>query len=556
MLVELVVENYAVVERLRVRFHRGLNLLTGETGSGKSLVVDALGLLFGGRGSAEMVRTGAERARISGVFEVPDPAALRTALDAAGIELEDGELLLEREILPNGKSRAFAASRPVTASLLREIAPLLGDIHGQHDQQALFAADSQLDMLDAFAGDAAALEETARVYREWHACARELEALDQAERDKLRLADLWKFQLREIESADLKPGEDAALAQERLVLQNVSKLEEHANVAYNALYDSPEAATGQVRLALRRLEELGRIDASLHETVEALKPAAIALEEASHTLRGYLSKLEADPARLEQVESRLAAIEKLKRKYGASLPEILGFLEEVRAQLDALESANERRTKLIQEQQRLATLFQTAAAKLSGQRSDAARKLERNVEKELKSLAMERTVFRIQFAAAEWSAGGCDAISFLVSPNVGEEPKPLDKIASGGEASRIALALKTCIATGKTGAVPRSLVFDEVDAGIGGRAGEAVGRRLKQLSLHSQVLCVTHLPQVAGFADHHYAVEKREVNGRTVVVIDELSPADRTREIGRMLSGEQLTTEALKNAEQLIRHSS
>ncbi len=305
-------------------------------------------------------------------------------------------------------------------------------------------------------------------------------------------------------------------------------------------------------------KSFARIDASLQETVDSLKPAAIAVEEASHTLRDYLSKLEADPERLEQVESRLAGIEKLKRKYGSDIDEILRFFEEVRAQINAVETAGERREQLKKDQEQAGRRVSIRSCKTHGTAQESAHKLEKRVETELKSLAMERTVFRIRFSPAEWSERGADAIAFLVSPNIGEEPKPLDKVASGGEVSRIALALKTCIggAPGQSLAAPRTLVFDEVDAGIGGRAGEAVGRRLKQLSLESQVLCVTHLPQIAGFADHHYAVEKRELNGRTVAVMEELKGEARTREIGRMLSGEQLTPEALKHAEQLIKHSS
>jgi DNA repair protein RecN (Recombination protein N) len=529
-----------------------LNLLTGETGSGKSIVVDALGLLFGGRASAEMVRTGAERARISGLFEAPQMPGFHALLASAGIELEEGELLLEREVLSNGKSRSFAASRPVTAALLRELAGFLGDIHGQHDQQMLFSPAAQLEMLDAFAGCQDLLAETSAAYRRWCASTAGIEELDRAEKEKLRLADLWNFQKREIENAALRAGEDAALEQERRVLKNVSKLEEHANAAYAALYDSPEAALARARLALRHVDELCRIDASLQEAADLLKPAVISMEEASLALRSYLSKLEADPARLEAVESRLAAIEKLKRKYGAGLEEILRFLEEVRAQIEAVETAGERREKLRLEREKAAADFESAAARLGEARRAAARKLEKKVETELKSLAMERTVFRIGLSAAEWSERGADAILFLVSPNLGEEPRPLDKVASGGEISRLALALKTSVAP-KPGSAPLTLVFDEIDSGIGGRAGEAIGRRLKRLAAHSQVLCVTHLPQVAGFADHHYSVEKREVKGRTVASIGELIGDARTREIGRMLSGEKLTQEALKHAEQLIR---
>lgn len=548
MLLELHVENYAVVEKVRVRFHPGLNVLTGETGSGKSIVVDALGLLFGGRASSDMLRSGAERARISGIFEAP--AGASALLADSGIELEDEELLVEREILAGGKSRAFVANRPVTAALLRDLAPHLGDIHGQHDQQRLFAADAQLELLDAFAGSR--LDRIAALFAEWRACSTELAELERNEGEKLRLLDLWSFQRNEIESARLKPGEDAELESERRVLQNVTRLMESANTAYGALYDAPESASAQVRLALKRIEELCRIDESLASLVETLRPAQIAVDEASSTLRDYLGRLEADPDRLEEVESRLASIDKLKRKYGATTDQILAFLAEVKASIDAVESATERRAAIERKRAELAAEYEKAAAKLTAARVKAAGALAEKVQGELKSLAMERTTFQIRVTPASWSAAGADAVAFYVSANVGEEPRPMEKVASGGELSRIALALKTCVTNG---AAARTLVFDEVDAGIGGTAAESVGRRLKTLAARNQVLCVTHLAQIAGFADHHYSVEKREDRGRTVAELQELTGDMRTREIGRMLAGQRLTPEALKHAEQLIRFS-
>ncbi len=560
MLLELVVENYAVVERLRVQFHAGLNLLTGETGSGKSIVVDALGLLLGSRASADMVRTGEARARVAGIFDVREHAAVRRLLEPAGLEVEDGELLIEREILAGGKSRAYVGSRPVAASLLRELAPHLADIHGQHDQQLLFSSDSQRDLLDAFAGHRDLLDRAAGIYREWRAAAAELDELERGEQEKLRLLDLWSFQRKEIETAALEPEEDAALENERRVLQNVQRLEEAATIAYSAIYDSPESAVSLARAAARRLDELCRIDASLEPLREHLKAADLSLQEVAYGLRDYLSGLEANPGRLEEIESRLAAIDKLKRKYGQTIPEILAFLDAVRRDLAAVEHAGERIEQLRAARDRLAAQFAAVAADLTARRSAAARKLEKRVEAELAGLAMERTVFRIDLSPAEWSAEGADRVSFLVSPNLGEEPRPLEKVASGGEISRIALALKTClaapVAAGAAAAksrMVRTLVFDEVDTGVGGSAAEGIGRRLKKLAAANQVLCVTHLPQVASFADHHYRVEKQESRGRTVAVIEELDAAARAREVGRMLSGHKLTPEALKHAEQMIK---
>jgi DNA repair protein RecN (Recombination protein N) len=554
VLLELVVENYAVVERLRIRFHAGLNLLTGETGSGKSLVVDALGLLLGGRASAETIRTGESRARVAGIFDVRDDAPIRRLLEPAGLEIEEGELLVEREILGGGKSRAFVGSRPVSVALLKDLAPHLADIHGQHEQQLLFTPDAQRDMLDAFAGHRELLDRAAVTYHEWRAAAAELEELEHSEQEKLRLLDLWSFQRQEIDGAALKPDEEESLENERRVLQNVQRLQETAGTAYAAVYDSPESALSLTRAAAKRLEELCRIDSSLEGLREHLKSADLSLQEVSYALRDYLSRLEANPGRLEEVETRLAAIDRLKRKYGRSIAEILSFLEDVGRQIASVEHTGERMEELRQERKRLAADFDKLAAELTGRRGSAARKLEKRVEAELAQLAMERTVFRIAITPAPWSAEGADRIDFLVSPNLGEEPRPLEKVASGGEISRLALALKTCLTAPRT-AVVRTLVFDEVDAGVGGSAAEGIGRRLKKLAAANQVLCVTHLPQIAAFADHHYRVEKQESKGRTAAVVEELDSSARTREIGRMLSGQKLTPEALKNAEQLIRLS-
>jgi DNA repair protein RecN (Recombination protein N) len=554
MLQELVVENYAVVERLRIHFHSGLNLLTGETGSGKSIVVDALGLLLGGRASADMVRTGESRARVAGIFDVRDHTAIRRILEPAGLEIEEDELLVEREIVASGKSRAFVGSRPVAISLLKELAPHLGDIHGQHDQQLLFVADAQRDMLDTFAANRDALDRAAALYEEWRSTAAELEELECSEQEKLRLLDLWSFQRKEIESAALAPEEDAGLDTERRVLQNVQKLEEAANVAYAAVYDAPESAVSLTRTAARRVDELCRIDPSLEAVREQLKAADLSLQEAAYALRDYLGRLEANPGRLEEVEIRLAAIDRLKRKYGVSIAEILSFLEDVRRRISAVEHAGERMEELRREQKRVAGEFEKQAAELTARRMSAARKLEKKVEAELAALAMAGTVFRVAINPTPWSAYGADRVDFLVSPNLGEEPRPLEKVASGGEISRIALALKTCLAMPRNGP-PRTLVFDEVDAGVGGSAAEGVGRRLKKLAANNQVLCVTHLPQIASFADHHYLVEKRESKGRTEATVEELDGAARTREVGRMLSGQKLTPEALKHAEQLIKMS-
>ncbi len=380
--------------------------------------------------------------------------------------------------------------------------------------------------------------------------------MNKNEQEKLRLLDLWSFQRKEIEGVQPRSGEDAELETDRKILQNVTKLQESAGVAFTALYDAPDSATTQLKTALKRLDELVRIDDSLAETVVNLKQAAVQVDEAAYGLRDYLGKLEGDPARLDKVEARLDALDKLKRKYGKTIDDVLAFHADVARRVDEVENAGAHREQLEKQRAEAATRFEKVAGDLSEKRTRAAAALSKQVESELKGLMMGGTQFQITVSKGPWTSTGIDEIAFLVSPNKGEELKPLEKIASGGELSRIALALKTAATDDSTAKAHHgisTLVFDEVDAGVGGAAAAAVGKRLKLLSKANQVICVTHLAQIAGFADHHYSVAKKEKKGRVSTEIDELNQSDRAREIGRMLSGENITPEALKQAEQLMR---
>jgi DNA repair protein RecN (Recombination protein N) len=511
-----------------------------------------LGLLLGARASADMIRSGEDRARVSGIFDAP-PGALQVLL-AAGFDAEPaGELIIDREILANGESRAFVNNRPASVGLLRDLASSLGDIHGQHDQQLLFEPAAQLALLDGFACAAADVARVSEIFAEWKRTKDEISTLEAGDQEKLRLLDLWQFQRREIENAALRSGEDAELEAERRIQQNAGKLLETANAAWEALYESPESAWATSRTVAKKLDELARIDAAMEPVRQTLEPALIALQDVAFSLRDYLGRVEANPARLDEIENRLAALDKLKRKYGSSIEGILEFYADVCRRIDEVETAGERLEKLRAELARLSSAYEKAAAVLTARRVKAGATLAARVEAELKPLAMERAVFRIQLEPAAWSETGADRVVFLVSANVGEEPKPMERIASGGELSRITLALKTCLVDSTPAAILRTLVFDEIDTGIGGRAAEGVARRLKKLAAQNQVLCVTHLPQIASFADHHYRVGKFERAGRTVAEISELPPADSAEEIGRMLSGQKLTPEALRNAEELIR---
>ncbi len=547
------VENYAVVEQARIRFQDGLNVLTGETGSGKSIVVDSLALLLGARASAEMVRSGETRARVSGIFSVAAVPEVNRLLTEAGIESDsEEELIVEREIAANGKSRAFVANRPVTTAFLRQLAPALADIHGQNEQQLLFTTAAERDLLDEYARAGQLREEVAGAYARWRELETKLAELNENEQEKLRLLDLWTFQRKEIDAVQPRSGEDAELEAERKILQNVTRLQENATAAFEMLYEAPESATTQMRQALKRLDDLARIDESLAETAGTLRQASVLIDEAAYALRDYLGRLEGDPNRLEDVENRLAALDRLKRKYGSSLEQVLAFRDDVARRIDEVENASERRAELEKQRAAAAEQFEKLAGELSRMRNAAGARLSKQVESELKSLAMAGTRFQVVVKPGNRTAAGVDDIEFLVAPNRGEELKLMEKIASGGELSRIALALKTAIGDADQHEGIHTLVFDEVDAGVGGAAAAAVGKRLKALSRRNQVICVTHLAQIAGFADHHFAVSKREKKGRVTTAIEELQPEERAREIGRMLSGEQITPEALRQAEQLM----
>ena len=562
MLLELDIENYAVVDKLRVRFDRGLNLLTGETGSGKSIVVDALSLLLGARATADVIRPGHKQARVSGVFEAADSAELQELLASTALELDEGELIVDREVRDSGKSRAYVNGRVVTLAVLRELAPLLGDIHGQHEQQNLFSARAQLNMLDSFAKTSELAGQVGAHHASWRKLGKRLEELRGNEQEKLRLLDLYSFQHREIEDAKLAPDEEAKLEQERLLLGNLEQVQQAAASAYDRIYDSSVSAAAQLKAARRAIEDLARFESSFQTIAETLDSSQASIEDAAFELRGFLDRLEPNPGRLNEIEDRLDLIHRLKRKYGGTIEEVLRYGEDAGRRLDELRSSDAAIAQAEEEQQQAAEDYQKHSGTLSKRRRDAAHDLEPRVEQELAELAMERSRFQVAFepvkaGTAGWSAQGIDRIRFLVSANPGQPPLPLARVASGGELSRITLALKTCLApaAGRQDQTPRTLVFDEIDSGVGGRVAEALGRRLEALAVSNQVLCVTHLPQIAGFAKAHFFVDKREQEGQTVATVARLSEKQRIEELARMLSGETITTAALRHAKQLLKSS-
>jgi DNA repair protein RecN (Recombination protein N) len=567
VLAELRVENYAVIDQLAVEFAPGLNLLTGETGAGKSILIDALALLLGEKASSDVIRHGAEKATISAVFAA-DAAEVDSVLESNGLDASDeGAVIVRREIAAGGKGRVFVNNQPATVAVLRQLAPRLAVIHAQNESILSFDAASRLDLLDNFAG--ADRTDVAAAFAAWRELRVRLAELERDEQERLRMADLWRFQRNEIESARLLAGEDERLESEKRLLANAEKVYGAAMSAYDLLYENAASAASSLRTAARHIEELSRMtqDERFREALADLESARISVEDVSSTLRDYADGIDASPERLGEVEDRLATIDRLKRKYGSTLQDVIGYGEEVARTLSDIENRDELLAGLRREMSAAAERYLSAARALSRQRNAAARELEKLVESEVNELAM-RARFRVEAVAEEspasWGESGIDSVAYLISTNAGQPLGPVEKIASGGELSRVMLALKTSVERGRAASgngkrrkrsevSARSLVFDEIDSGIGGRAADAVGKKLKELAQAHQVLCVTHLPQIASFANQHYLIAKRETGGTTRTSIRLLSATERTEEVARMLSGAKLTDTSLKHAEQLLK---
>src|ERR1700685_4360098 len=585
VLAELRLENYAVIDNVVVEFAPGLNLLTGETGAGKSILIDALALLLGDQASTDVIRTGAERAVISAVFEC-EGVALKTSeqvFAANGLdESDDGSLILRREIAPGGKGRVFVNNQPATVAVLRQLASPLATLHAQNESLLSFDAAARLALLDLLAGSQ--MQAVAAAFAEWKDIRARIEDLERGEQDRLRLVDLWIFQKREIEDAKLRSGEDEELETEKRVLANAEKIYNAAINAFDLLYEGNGSTTSSLRAAQKQVEELARYEPKFQESLTALENARISVEDVGATLRDYAGGIHASPEHLAEVEDRLALIDRLKRKYGPALDDVIAFGADVARKLSEVKNKDEILRQLRTELAQSAAKYLHEARTLAKKRADAARKLEKLVEAEINDLAM-KSVFRIEITMSEeegnWTASGVDQILYMLSTNSGEPLRRLEHIASGGELSRVMLALKVSVEAGsskeqrekeqsgraalqgrvsgsKLGAAsaPRSqrtLVFDEIDTGIGGRAAEAVGKKLKALAHNNQVLCVTHLPQIATFADHHYVIEKKESAGRTRTSIRLVTGNERTEEVARMLSGAKLTETSRKHAEQMIK---
>ncbi|MFO7271361.1 DNA repair protein RecN [Sphaerobacter thermophilus] len=578
MLLELAIRNFAIIRDLRLTFHPGLNALTGETGAGKSIIIDALSAVLGARVSADFVRTGASGAWVEAVFDVRDLAEredFRTLLAETGVEPEDGTLILTRDISAAGRSAARINGRTVTASTLAQFGSLLVDIHGQSEHLSLLRPAIHVDLLDRYAGTLEERERFAALVHEYHQIRRQIDQIVADERERAHRMDLLRFQVEEITAAKLHPDEEAELERERLVLGNAERLARLAAETYQLLEGADDTgpapvsgALDQIRLAAERIEELARVDATNEPLANQLREALILLEDVAHGVRVYAEEVEGDPERLAAVEDRLALLKQLKRKYGATIAEVIAYGEQAAQELHDLDTSEQRVEEL---RHRAAVLLRQIAeqgARLTERRRAACGELEQAVEQAIAELNMGRARFVVDLRpltsgtvahlpgddgrdgpTITFDQTGLDRVEFLIAPNAGETPRPLARIASGGETARLMLALKSILSAAD--ATP-TLVFDEVDVGVGGRSGQPVGEKLWSLTGQHQVIVISHLPQIAAFAEAHYRITKDEYDGRTETRIERLDDEARIDELAAMLDGLPVTAASRQNAQEML----
>ncbi len=539
MLRFLRIEHLAVIDEVQVEFEPGLNVLTGETGAGKSMLVEAVGLLMGGRASADLIRTGESQASVQAVFELGNLPK---------------ELIVRRDVNAQGRSRAFVNDALVTAAALQVQAVPLVELHGQHEHQTLLDPQSHLLILDEFAASAPLRDEVARAFGDWKRLQSDFDAFQMDEREKAARLDLLKFQVGELDKAGLRPGEDEELETAKRVLGSADKLQRLCSEAYAALYDSDEAALGRLGTVWKRVSELAEVDPVFQPHADARDAIKSQLEDLALTLRAYRENIDASPARLQEVEDRLALLQRIKRKYGPALSDVIAKRETLSRQLDALQNADERRAGLEAQTRAARDEFLARARALSRRRRDASKDFAVRIQDLLSELAMGRTEFEVRFEPdapeTAWSETGIDVAECYLSANVGEEPRPLARIASGGELSRVMLAIRTLAAAAGPG---KTLIFDEIDAGIGGRVADVVGRKLKRIGETFQVLCITHLPQIAAAGHVHFRISKSVANGRTQTRVVRLSEDERVEEVARMMGGAAPTDAARAAARELLR---
>lgn len=553
MLKELSIRNFAIIESLTVDFQNGLTVLTGETGAGKSIIIDAVQLLAGGRGSQEFIRHGAKKAELEGLYTVPDGHPVYEACEALGVEVEEGVIILRRDLGAGGKSVCRVNGKMMTLTQLREIGSYLIDIHGQHESQELMNDKAHIHLLDQFAGDALAAEHAqyTTAYNAYRALKREIAEFAVGEQQIAQRIDLYQFQLEEIDACQFRSTEEEELSDERLRLMNFNKIFEGARTAHEAILGEGNGLDF-IGNAMSELEHIAPVDEHFKEHAEVVSNAFYLLQEAGFGIKSLLDDLEFDPERLNEVEQRLQLIQSMKRKYGTSIQEILDYRDKIDAELQVLLNHDENMQQQEQQLKHLEAELIQLAQKLTKTRKKAATGLAEAIMTQLRELYMEKAEFVVHFeplAPGHFDANGADEVVFYIATNVGEPPKPLTKIASGGELSRVMLALKTIFSStmGIT-----SIIFDEVDTGVSGRVAQAIADKIATISVHSQVLCISHLPQVAAMADHHYYIRKEEQQQRTYTSLREIDGDERIDELSRMMAGPEITEKTFLHAKELV----
>lgn len=555
MLLNLQIKSFALIEKVELQFTKGFNVLTGETGAGKSIIIDAVNLVLGGRGSNEYIRSGAEKASVSALFEITTLKELQNYLAQIDIEVEeDMGLHLSRELTIAGKNVCRINGNIVSLSIYKEVGKYLIDVHGQHDHHSLLAADTHLSLLDGLGTQEIEQQISAigQVYNHLKEQISLLKQLTGGEKDRARQRDIFQFQLAEINNANLSADEDINLVAAKKILLNTEKLANSSNEAYLSLYSDANSmsAFDQLNKAVNNLKEIAGIDSSISNLLEIIESSLYQIEEASRDLFSYKENIEHNPSRLAEIENRLDLINNLKKKYGESIDEILKFREGIAAELLEIDNGDKKISNIQISIAEYQTQYQKIAQTLTVKRKQLAQNLEKKISAELNELLMPHVKFKVSFnATLEPTPRGADLVEFLISPNPGEPLKPLVKIASGGELSRIMLALKVILA--KLDEIP-TLIFDEIDSGLGGRAVHAVGEKLALLGQERQVICVTHSPQVASFGENHIYITKESSLQRTITTIQTLNQTERIQEIARMLGGKDVTELTRQHAKELL----
>jgi DNA repair protein RecN (Recombination protein N) len=553
MLQELRIKNFAIIDELDLSFSKGLNILTGETGAGKSIILNAVHLLLGDKATEELVRSSEEEASVEALFDISDNQEVKERVKEKGLKLhvteEEDSFLIRRVISRSGRGKAFMNGNWVTLGILSEIGEKLLSIYGQHEHQSLQRVETHIDILDEFGGLMGLRGEFQKHFQRFVSLFEEVKRIREEKEKRAKERELMGFQLKEIETSGVQIGEEEALKEERKILTHANKLMDFANTSEAMLYADEGSVVDRIKSVLKQGREMMVIDPSLFEPLKTLETASIQLEDVALALRDYSKRIEVNPMKLEEIENRLEDIDRLKRKYGPTVEDILLFKKRIEEVLKTFTSNEERLCQLEGILGPLEGEVIALANRLSLERKRVASELKKSVEKELGSLGMKKTTFEVLIKDLPLSSKGTDQVEFLISPNVGEEVKPLAKIASGGELSRIMLAMKRILA--KVGG-RQVLIFDEIDAGIGGAIAEVVGRKLKELSKHHQVICVTHLPQIACFSETHHNVKKEVRAGRTITIVDQLEKEAIVDEIARMLGGVKVTEKTRAHAKEMI----